>query len=309
MLWVLTLLLGTASCLRPLHLGEYSWDWQDNFKVIMGMNKIYIGLERYNISVRPWFVLWCLTATHISVCRHARSDWRENRIVNRRTRHLPDVRHVTDCDALHCSMQHMEAYAVANPLVVQQSVEQIVTALPKETEKFITINGGTKELYPCDSTEKNIYYVKSGTQKNFYHDITESPPMMMNEGYTVTHYSLQALYYLGCQTVYIVGMDHSFQQSGGPNQKQLMKGEDPNVSKKLGGQVTQFHAGSDVRACREQHFDPSYFQGHEVSSHVIARSPCHKCACVHVCLCACLFAQLPCPIASLPAPVSRAPND
>ena len=124
----------------------------------------------------------------------------------------------------------MEAYAVANPLVVQQSVEQIVTALPVDTQKFITINGGTKELYPCDSTEKNIYYVKSGTQKNFYHDITESPPMMMNEGYTVTHYSLQALYYLGCQTVYIVGMDHSFQQSGGPNQKQLMKGEDPNVS-------------------------------------------------------------------------------
>ena len=36
----------------------------------------------------------------------------------------------------------------------------------------------------------------------------------MNEGYTVTHYSLQVLYYLGCQTVYIIGMDHSFQQSG-----------------------------------------------------------------------------------------------
>ena len=29
--------------------------------------------------------------------------------------------------------------------------------------------------------------------------------MAMNEGYTVTHYSLQALYYLGCQTVYIIG--------------------------------------------------------------------------------------------------------
>jgi hypothetical protein len=191
-------------------------------------------------------------------------------------------------------MQHLEAYAVANPLVVQQSVEQIVTALPVETEKFITINGGTKELYPCDSTEKNIYYVKSGTQKNFYHDITESPPMMMNEGYTVTHYSLQALYYLGCQTVYIVGMDHSFQQSGGPNQKQLMKGEDPNVSKRNSCcQGTLPAASSDLLLWREQHFDPSYFQGHEVSNHVVARLPRRICACPPACPPACLAACYP----------------
>ena len=50
----------------------------------------------------------------------------------------------------------------------------------------------------------------------------------MNEGYTVTHYSLQVLYYLGCQTVYIVGMDHSFAQTGRPNEQQLMQGADPN---------------------------------------------------------------------------------
>jgi hypothetical protein len=36
---------------RVARVGGRSWDWQDNFKVIMGMNKIYIGLERYNISV------------------------------------------------------------------------------------------------------------------------------------------------------------------------------------------------------------------------------------------------------------------
>ena len=35
----------------------------------------------------------------------------------------------------------------------------------------------------------------------------------------MTYWSLQVLYYIGCQQVVIIGMDHSFQQSGklGPN--------------------------------------------------------------------------------------------
>lgn len=52
-----------------------------------------------------------------------------------------------------------------------------------------------------------------GRAKNFYHDITTQAPMAMNEGYTVTHYSLQALYYLGCQTVYIIGRQPSTRHS------------------------------------------------------------------------------------------------
>ena len=31
-------------------LNKIRWDWQDKFKVVMGMNKIFLGLERYNIS-------------------------------------------------------------------------------------------------------------------------------------------------------------------------------------------------------------------------------------------------------------------
>ena len=31
-------------------LNKIRWDWQDNFNVIMGMNKIFLGLERYNIT-------------------------------------------------------------------------------------------------------------------------------------------------------------------------------------------------------------------------------------------------------------------
>ena len=34
-------------------LNKMRWDWQDNFKVMMGMNKIHIGIERYLFSVLP----------------------------------------------------------------------------------------------------------------------------------------------------------------------------------------------------------------------------------------------------------------
>lgn len=47
------------------------------------------------------------------------------------------------------------------------------------------------------------------------------------------------LYYVGCQTVYIVGMDHSYAQAGRPNERQIWQGRDVN------------------------HFDDKYFSGQE----------------------------------------------
>ena len=41
-------------------LNKIRWDWQENFKVVMGMNKIYIGLERY-----------LLRAISMSTCPHS----------------------------------------------------------------------------------------------------------------------------------------------------------------------------------------------------------------------------------------------
>ena len=59
------------------------------------------------------------------------------------------------------------------------------------------------------------------------------------EGYTVTYYALQLAYAMGFQNVFLVGVDHSFKQSGKPNELQKMDGDDPN------------------------HFHPEYFKGHE----------------------------------------------
>ena len=48
------------------------------------------------------------------------------------------------------------------------------------------------------------------------------------EGNTVTYAALQLLYYLGCQRVFLVGVDHSFVQSGEENSAQVLVGDDPN---------------------------------------------------------------------------------
>lgn len=164
-------------------LNRIPWDWLPNFKVVMGMNKIYLGLERFNLS------------------------------------------------------RHLNVYAVANPLVMQQSVEQIVAQLPLAAEKFITSNNGSTNLYPCDSARRRIHFASSSFRRHFFTDISEEAPSILCEGYTVTHYSLQVLYFLGCQTVYLVGLDHSFAQTGSPNEVQTLHGDDPN------------------------HFDKAYFGG------------------------------------------------
>lgn len=54
---------------------------------------------------------------------------------------------------------------------------------------------------------------------------SEDPKKGLNEGWTVTYWSLQVLWWVGCQEVYIIGMDHNFQQTGPPNQEQKMVGE------------------------------------------------------------------------------------
>ena len=122
----------------------------------------------------------------------------------------------------------LNTYVVVNPLVAEQSVDPILHKLDATTEKFVTINH--KNKFPTGS---DIKFFKSGGPV-FSHTLET-----MNEGWTVTYVGLQILYIKGCQTVYIVGMDHNYKQQGAPNSMQTMKGDDPN------------------------HFDSSYFKGNQ----------------------------------------------
>jgi hypothetical protein len=59
----------------------------------------------------------------------------------------------------------------------------------------------------------------------------------IHEGYTVTYVCLQLAYYMGFTRVLLVGVDHSYQYAGHPNEEYVLEGDDPN------------------------HFTPEYFTG------------------------------------------------
>jgi hypothetical protein len=82
----------------------------------------------------------------------------------------------------------------------------------------------------------NVFYL-GGTKpnKSFFKDITQG----INEGYTVTYVAMQLAYFMGFKNIYLIGVDHNFNQMGSPNETQKMEGNDPN------------------------HFDPNYFKGQE----------------------------------------------
>lgn len=68
---------------------------------------------------------------------------------------------------------------------------------------------------------------------SFYEDIAQP----ICEGFTVTYVAMQIAYYMGFSRVFIIGVDHSFKQSGGSNETQTYEGDDQN------------------------HFHPDYFKG------------------------------------------------
>jgi len=68
---------------------------------------------------------------------------------------------------------------------------------------------------------------------SFYEDITQP----ICEGMTVTYVAMQIAYFMGFRRVFIIGVDHSFKQTGNSHETQVYEGEDEN------------------------HFHPDYFKG------------------------------------------------
>merc|ERR1740117_623716 len=123
-------------------------------------------------------------------------------------------------------------YGLANPLVAEQSVHELMNQMDPKILK--TVTASKAKNYPCDSQDKNTVFFGSEYGNPFVKDLGT---LKLNEGWTVTYWSLQVLYWIGCQQVVIVGMDHSFQQSGAPGKEEIFKEPDVN------------------------HFDDSYFAG------------------------------------------------
>lgn len=108
-------------------------------------------------------------------------------------------------------------YVAVNPNVIQQSISDIRNL---SCVKFIGNRNGA--LLEEDAL---TYMVNTNNPPSrFCKDISQG----VREGGTVTFAALQVAYYLGFKRVIIIGMDHSFQYEGRPNESRVMDGVDPN---------------------------------------------------------------------------------
>lgn len=108
-------------------------------------------------------------------------------------------------------------YVAINDLVVEQCAEDIRN-LPMP--KFISWHAH-RYLTPTEDT-------------NFLHTTYTGPRFTrdarrrMWEGATVTYVSMQLAYFMGFSEVVLIGVDHSFESQGKPNQTVVSQGDDPN---------------------------------------------------------------------------------
>lgn len=121
------------------------------------------------------------------------------------------------------------SYHVAvNPLVIEQMATQLASGM-LGCPSFVAVNRMGNTSVHSDS----LYKLLTTGKWSFYHTVEEP----IAEGFTVTYVAMQLAYYMGFQRVFLLGVDHNFQQKGKPNEEQVMKEEDVN------------------------HFHPDYFKG------------------------------------------------
>jgi hypothetical protein len=108
-------------------------------------------------------------------------------------------------------------YVSMNDLVVEQCATDIRNlSIPRflswHSRKWVSKGDGIHYLYTT--------YNLPSFQKDITHRLWESA--------TVTYVSLQLAYYMGFQTVILIGVDHSFSTQGKPNSTVTSQGDDPN---------------------------------------------------------------------------------
>jgi hypothetical protein len=108
-------------------------------------------------------------------------------------------------------------YLSVNDLVIEQCAEDI---LKLRMPRFVAWRAH-RWLQPQD----NLYFLYSTyTGPKFATDLGGR----LWEGATVTYMALQTAFYLGFETVILIGVDHSFATQGKPNTTIVSQGDDPN---------------------------------------------------------------------------------
>jgi hypothetical protein len=123
----------------------------------------------------------------------------------------------------------LDYYVAVNPLVIEQSKHEIENVI--KCPAFLSQKPSEKYITP----KEYVFSVNTSTPWQFQYDTSSG----VSEGATVTFVAMQLAFYMGFQNIFLIGVDHNFQQKGKPNEEQRMENEDPN------------------------HFDPRYFQGQQ----------------------------------------------
>lgn len=108
-------------------------------------------------------------------------------------------------------------YLSVNDLVIEQCAQDIQQL---RMPRFVAWRAH-QWLQP----QENLFFLYSTyTGPKFARDITGR----LWEGATVTFMALQVAYYLGFETVILIGVDHNFATQGKPNTTVVSQGDDPN---------------------------------------------------------------------------------
>lgn len=121
-----------------------------------------------------------------------------------------DLSYLVSTNALVIEQAHKEFEEMKCPVFLSYTASQGVVADKPHIQRMHTLNTWS-----------------------FYEDLAQP----ICEGNTVTYVALQIAYYMGFERVFLVGVDHNFQQSGQAHETQVFQGEDVN------------------------HFHPDYFKG------------------------------------------------
>ena len=108
-------------------------------------------------------------------------------------------------------------YASVNPLVLEQSAEEI---LQIPCPKFVSAHG-----IPHLENREDISFINTF---RYAEPFSQYPEYGLCEGYTVTYFALQLAYFMGFETVILIGVDHNFITKGTPNKEVTSQGDDPN---------------------------------------------------------------------------------
>jgi len=109
-------------------------------------------------------------------------------------------------------------YVAVNRLVIKQNAAQICQ-IP--CPKFIS-NRGIPDLEP----QEDLMFIR--THPDNGQPFCPDPTQGLQEGNTVTYVAMQLAYYMGFETVILIGVDHDYKTPGIPHTEVVSEAKDPN---------------------------------------------------------------------------------